>query len=83
MRTITLDNLRGISMSSKSTVDLHVVRHIDHWALQIDQSLLLDARDDVRTFRTLDAVASFVRRHVVPYGATCRVILVMHSGLDL
>lgn len=83
MKTITLDNLRGMAMRGNSTLDLFVVRHLNHWSLQIDHALLLDARDDVRSFRTLDAIHNFVVRHVSGYGCTCRVIVLAHAGLAL
>jgi hypothetical protein len=83
VNTITLEALRGMAAARQKELDLDIVRYGDFWAVRALGRLLLDARDDVRTFRTLDTVHAFCKRHLSGCGANVRLSFMIHVGLDL
>ncbi|MFT0547002.1 hypothetical protein ACMHYO_11750 [Allopusillimonas ginsengisoli] len=64
-----LDQFRGLIEGSarNGQADLALVDGSDGWQLRCCDASLCSAKGDVRSFRTVDAAISYIKREISPY----------------
>lgn len=66
MKTLNMSEMRGMLRATISPV-IEVICRDDAYLVSMSGSLLLTFRGEPHSFKSLDSVVAFIRRHFIPF----------------